>query len=152
MKFKKILRTDYFRVTQNLNHYIGIFVQSSNHYISSEKNVFIKRSMGMNLKYVEILVAAKKSVKFRRSIREIPKNRSKFSKNAIFYLFFHPVQTSIHVAKLLDGFCWEYLDASKMLSFVMIGAMQTFCQWVKLKFFLKLVNFEGLQKGLISWF
>ena len=55
---------------------------------SSEKNVFIKISMGMNLKYVEILAAAKKSVKFGRSIREIPKNRSKFTKNVILHLFF----------------------------------------------------------------
>ena len=48
----------------------------------------------MNLKYVEILVAAKKSVKFRRSIKEIPKNRSKLTKNDILHLFFLPVLTS----------------------------------------------------------
>ena len=29
----------------------------------------------------------------------------------------------------------------------MIGAMQTFCGWVKVNFFFKLVNFEGLQIG-----
>ena len=37
--------------------------------------------MGMILKYAEISVAIKMSLKFRGSIREIPKNRSKFTKN-----------------------------------------------------------------------
>ena len=63
-------------------------------YIVGKKKLFIKISMGMKLKYVEILVAAKKSVKFRRGIREIPKNRSKFTKHVILHLFFLAVQTS----------------------------------------------------------
>ena len=102
-------------------------------YISSENNVFIKISMGMILNYAEISVAAKMSLKFRGSVREIPKNRSKFTKNAIFDLFFLAVQTSFSVVEIMDGFSWEYLDASKML-----GDMQTFCRRVKVNFFLKI--------------
>ena len=75
----------------------------------------------MILNYLEISVAAKISVKFRGSIREIPKNRSKFTKNVILHLFCLPVQTSFSAVQLLDGFCQEYLDASKMLSFVIIA-------------------------------
>ena len=60
--------------------------------------------MVMILKYVEILVAAKMSVKFRESIREIPKNRSKFTKNAIFDLFWFPVHKRFSVVQLLGGF------------------------------------------------
>ena len=40
----------------------------------------------MILKYVGVSVAAKMSAKFRESTREIPKHRSKFTKNAIFDL------------------------------------------------------------------
>ena len=47
-------------------------MQSSDLYISSEKNVLIKISMDMILKYVGISVAAKMSLKFRGSIREMP--------------------------------------------------------------------------------
>ena len=35
----KVLRTDHFRVTQNFNHHIGFFVQSSALYTSSQKKV-----------------------------------------------------------------------------------------------------------------
>ena len=45
----------------------------------------------MILKYVGVSVAAKMSAKFRESTREIPKHRSKFTKNAIFDLFCFPV-------------------------------------------------------------
>ena len=40
--------------------------------------------MGIFLKYVVASVAAKISLVFTGSIREMPKNRSKFTKNAIF--------------------------------------------------------------------
>ena len=53
--------------------------------MSSERLVFIKISMSIIFKYV-VSVAAKMSVKFRGSIRETPKNRSKFKKNVIFDL------------------------------------------------------------------
>ena len=61
----------------------------------TEKNVFIQISMGMILKYIGISVAAKMSVKFKLSKREIPKNRSKFTLNAIFELFWFPVYWSL---------------------------------------------------------
>ena len=60
--------------------------------------------MAMNLKYVEILVAAKMSVKFRSSIREIPKNRSKFTNNDILHLFFLPVQPASALFSFWLGF------------------------------------------------
>ena len=101
----KIIRTNYFRATQNLNHEVGFYVQSSELYRSSEKNVFIKISMGMILKYVEISVAVKVSVKFRGSIREIP--RSKCTKNAIFDLFWFPIHKRLTAVELLNGFCWK---------------------------------------------
>ena len=59
--------------------------------------------MGMILKYVAISVAAKMSVKFKGSIREIPKNRSKCTKNGIFYLFWFRVHKPFSVVWLLDG-------------------------------------------------
>ena len=85
------------------------------------------------------------SVKFRGSNREMPKNRSKFTEKVIFDFFQFPVYQRFSVVLLLDGFCWEYLDASKMLPLVMIGVMQSFCRWVKVTFFLKFFNFEDLQ-------
>ena len=52
--------------------------------MSLENSVFIKISRAMTLKYVGYQSLAKTSVKFRGSTREIPKDRSKFMKNAIF--------------------------------------------------------------------
>ena len=72
-----------------------------------------------NVYYFQIcsgICRCKTWVRFSESTREIPKSRSKFSKNAIFDLFFLPVEISFSVVQLLDGFYWEYLDASKMLS------------------------------------
>ena len=40
-------RTDDFRVTQSFNHHVEYFVQSSQLYMSSENNIFIKMSIGI---------------------------------------------------------------------------------------------------------
>ena len=90
LRLKKILRTDYFRVTQNLNLYVEFYIQSSQLYMSSEKNVFKNISKDMILKYIGVSVAAKMSLKFGVSTREIPRNSSKFTKNYIFDLFWFP--------------------------------------------------------------
>ena len=79
----KNIKKDYIRVTQSFNDYVGFYIQSSDLHKSSENNFFIKISRDIIFKYVVVAVAAKMSVKFSGSIIEIPKNRSKFSKNAI---------------------------------------------------------------------
>ena len=65
-------------------------------------------------------VAAKKLVEFWGSTREIPKNRSKFTKNYIFDIFWFPVHKRFRAFQLLDGFWWEYWDVSKIVSLVKI--------------------------------
>ena len=98
-------------------------------------NFFIKISMNLFCKYVIVSVAAKMSVQFRSTTSKISKNRSEFTKSAIFYLFWFLVHMKPSTVSLMDGFYWKYLDASKMLWFFKIGAMLTFCQsfWVKVK-------------------
>ena len=59
--------------------------------MSSENNFFIKILMGGTFKYVEVSVVAKTWVNFRQSTREIPKSKSKFTKNYVFDLFWFPV-------------------------------------------------------------
>ena len=139
LKFYQKLSTDYFRITQSVNPYVGFFVQSSDLYMSSKQYFFIQILMDITFKYVAVFVVAKTGVKFRESTRQIPKSRSTFTKNAIFDVFWFPVHKRF--SAVLYGLCWEYWDASKMVSLVMIGAMQTFCRWVKVKFFLKIGQF-----------
>ena len=64
-------------------------------------------------------------------------NRLKLPINVIFYLFWFSVHENYSTVKLLNGCCWEYLDAFKIILFVKIEALQSFCE---------LVNFEILQK------
>ena len=88
-------------------------------------------------KYVVASFTAKISVKFKEINVALPKN-------SISYLFC----TSVHNSLNLFRFCWEYLDASKMVILVKIGVMQTFfSDGSKLNFFWKLVNFKGLLRA-----
>ena len=73
LKSKKILRTDYFRGTQNFNHYIGIFVQSLELDMSSENNFFIKILIAITFKYVVVSVVAKTCLNFRGNTRKYRK-------------------------------------------------------------------------------
>ena len=84
-------------------------------------NFFIKILMDIFLKYV---VVTKMSLKFRGSATAIPKN-------AIFCYFCSPFQKNLSAVKILFIFCWEFLDAFKMPSFVKIGTMETVYQWFK---------------------
>ena len=59
--------------------------------MSSENNFSIKITMGVILIYIVASVAAKMSVKLWGSNRKIPENSSKFTKNAMFYIFWFPV-------------------------------------------------------------
>ena len=115
--------------------------------MSSEKNAFKKISMGVILKYVGVSVDAKMPVKFRVSTREIPKNRSKFTKNAIFDLFWFTVHKRFGALGLLcvllrilrrikNGIACQYSGHANLLP-----------MHVKVKFFQKLLNFEAFQKA-----
>ena len=56
-----------------------------------ENNFFIIILMGITFKYIVVSVVAKTWLSFRESTREIPKSRSKFTKNAkLNFLLFLP--------------------------------------------------------------
>ena len=81
-------------------------------------------------------MAAKFLVKFRGCTIEIPKNRSKFPKNVIFYLFSFPIQKTV-----------DTYQHPKCYHLSRSGSCQCFVDGSKSKHILKLVNFEGLQIG-----
>ena len=118
----KVLKTiqNYFRVTQSFNHYVGLFMQRSDLYMSTEYNFVIQILIRIILKYVVISVVAITAVKFRGSTREVPKNRSKFTKNFILDLFQFPVHKRFNAVQLL-GFVGDTETHPKWYGFSRSG-------------------------------
>ena len=66
---------------------MSVFLYKVRNFISPRKNSIIRKLMGIIMKYVVVSVTAKVSLKFKSSTREMPKNRSKFTKKYKFLLF-----------------------------------------------------------------